>query len=93
MPVTIDATHAVQLPGADPLHKGRERLRAPRRRARSSRNCGSGFRRARRRIPEFHPDPANSTVLMCDGPSSALPLESAKDLLASLMAICAVVQR
>jgi 2-dehydro-3-deoxyphosphooctonate aldolase (KDO 8-P synthase) len=83
-PVTIDATHAVQLPGANPKSNG----------------ASTGGRRSG--VPilakaavaagadgvflEFHPDPEKA---LCDGPS-ALPLNSAHDLLKTLKAIHAV---
>lgn len=81
VPVTIDATHAVQLPGADPRTAG----------------ASTGGRRegvsiiAKAAIAagadgvflEFHPDPDKA---LCDGPS-ALPLDSAAGLLKTLKAI------
>ncbi|HEX5379485.1 MAG TPA: 3-deoxy-8-phosphooctulonate synthase [Phenylobacterium sp.] len=84
VPVTIDATHAVQLPGADPRTQG----------------ASTGGRRegvptiAKAAIAagadgvflEFHPNPDDA---LCDGPS-ALPLAGAGDLLRSLKAIHAV---
>ncbi|HKT53490.1 MAG TPA: 3-deoxy-8-phosphooctulonate synthase [Caulobacteraceae bacterium] len=80
-PVTIDATHAVQLPGADPRTQG----------------ASTGGRRggvaviAKAAVAagadgvflEFHPDPDRA---LCDGPS-CLPLEAAAPLLARLKAI------
>jgi 2-dehydro-3-deoxyphosphooctonate aldolase (KDO 8-P synthase) len=80
-PVTIDATHAVQLPGADPRTQG----------------ASTGGRRegvsiiAKAAIAagadgvflEFHPNPDDA---LCDGPS-ALPLDSAHDLLKTLKAL------
>jgi 2-dehydro-3-deoxyphosphooctonate aldolase (KDO 8-P synthase) len=80
-PVTIDATHAVQLPGADPRSDSRS----------------TGGRRegvpviARAAVAagadgvflEFHPDPDKA---LCDGPS-ALPLSAAAGLLKQLKAI------
>ena len=85
-PVTIDATHAVQLPGADPRTGG----------------ASTGGRRdgvaviARAAVAagangvflEFHPEPDKA---LCDGPS-CLPLGGARDLLASLKAVHAAVQ-
>ncbi|MDZ4375598.1 MAG: 3-deoxy-8-phosphooctulonate synthase [Phenylobacterium sp.] len=84
-PVTIDATHAVQLPGADPRTAG----------------ASTGGRRdgvaviARSAVAagadgvflEFHPDPDKA---LCDGPS-ALPLNAARPLLAQLKAVRAAV--
>ncbi|MDP1736720.1 MAG: 3-deoxy-8-phosphooctulonate synthase [Caulobacter sp.] len=86
VPVTIDATHAVQLPGADPRTAG----------------ASTGGRRegvpviARAAIAagadgvflEFHPDPDKA---LCDGPS-CLPLDGARELLATLKALHQVVQ-
>jgi 2-dehydro-3-deoxyphosphooctonate aldolase (KDO 8-P synthase) len=80
-PVTIDATHAVQLPGADP----------------KTNSASTGGRRsgvpviARAAVAagadgvflEFHPEPDKA---LCDGPS-CLPLDGAKDLLATLKAL------
>jgi 2-dehydro-3-deoxyphosphooctonate aldolase (KDO 8-P synthase) len=81
VPVTIDATHAVQLPGADPR----------------SNSVATGGRRegvpviARAAVAagadgvflEFHPDPEKA---LCDGPS-ALPLTAAAGLLKQLRAV------
>jgi 2-dehydro-3-deoxyphosphooctonate aldolase (KDO 8-P synthase) len=81
VPVTIDATHAVQLPGADPRTNG----------------GSTGGRRAGVPIIakaavaagadgvflEFHPDPDKA---LCDGPS-CLPLDGAAALLATLKAV------
>jgi 2-dehydro-3-deoxyphosphooctonate aldolase (KDO 8-P synthase) len=81
VPVTIDATHAVQLPGADPRTNG----------------GSTGGRRAGVPIIakaavaagadgvflEFHPDPDKA---LCDGPS-CLPLAGAADLLSTLKAV------
>lgn len=85
-PVTIDATHAVQLPGADPR----------------TNSASTGGRRegvpviAKAAVAagadgvflEFHPDPDNA---LCDAPS-CLPLSSASGLLKTLQAIHAVVR-
>jgi 2-dehydro-3-deoxyphosphooctonate aldolase (KDO 8-P synthase) len=85
VPVTIDATHAVQLPGADPR----------------SNSATTGGRRegvpviARAAVAagangvflEFHPDPDKA---LCDGPS-ALPLAAAAELLKQLKALHEVV--
>lgn len=81
VPVTMDATHAVQLPGADPRTAG----------------SSTGGRRAgvpviaRAAVAagadgvflEFHPEPDKA---LCDGPS-CLPLDSAEALLAGLAAL------
>lgn len=85
-PVTIDATHAVQLPGADPRTGG----------------ASTGGRRdgvaviARSAVAagadgvflEFHTDP---DAALCDAPS-CLPISGAKALLTQLKALHAVVQ-
>jgi len=86
-PVTIDATHAVQLPGADPRTAG----------------ASTGGRRegvamiAQAAVAvgadgvflEFHPEPDKA---LCDGPS-CLPLDGARDLLARVKAIHAAVRQ
>ncbi|MDP6222628.1 MAG: 3-deoxy-8-phosphooctulonate synthase [Candidatus Micropelagos thuwalensis] len=78
VPVTMDATHAVQLPGADPRTKG----------------ASTGGRRegvpvlakaavaagANGVFLEFHPEPDSA---LCDAPS-CLPLGGARDLLSQL---------
>jgi 2-dehydro-3-deoxyphosphooctonate aldolase (KDO 8-P synthase) len=85
VPVTIDATHAVQLPGANPMTNG----------------ASAGGRRegvpiiamaavaagADGVFLEFHPEPDKA---LCDGPS-CLPLDAAGPLLAKLKAIHAAV--
>lgn len=85
-PVTIDATHAVQLPGADPRTGG----------------ASTGGRRdgvsviAKSAVAagadgvflEFHPDPDKA---LCD-PLSCLPLDGAAALLATLKAVHAAVR-
>ena len=84
-PVTIDATHAVQLPGADPRTGG----------------ASTGGRRdgvsviAKAAVAagadgvflEFHPEPDKA---LCD-PLSCLPLDGAADLLKTLKALHAAV--
>jgi 2-dehydro-3-deoxyphosphooctonate aldolase (KDO 8-P synthase) len=90
VPVTMDATHAVQLPGADP---------------RTSNNSGGSASTGGRRdgvsvlaksaiaagangvFLEFHPRPDEA---LCDAPS-CLPLSDAKELLTTLRDIHAVV--
>jgi 2-dehydro-3-deoxyphosphooctonate aldolase (KDO 8-P synthase) len=86
VPVTIDATHAVQLPGANPFTNG----------------ASAGGRRdgvpiiARAAVAagadgvflEFHPDPERA---LCDGPS-CLPLGDAAGLLRTLKAVHASVR-
>ncbi len=85
-PVTIDATHAVQLPGANPKSNG----------------ASTGGRRegvpiiAKAAVAagadgvflEFHHDPDRA---LCDGPS-CLPLSQAEPLLRTLAAVRAAVQ-
>ncbi|MBI1212240.1 MAG: 3-deoxy-8-phosphooctulonate synthase [Alphaproteobacteria bacterium] len=87
VPVTIDATHAVQLPGADPRTSG----------------ASTGGRRdgvpiiAKAAVAagadgvflEFHPEPDRA---LCDGPS-CLPLDSARGLLSTLKALHEAVRR
>jgi 2-dehydro-3-deoxyphosphooctonate aldolase (KDO 8-P synthase) len=86
VPVSIDATHAVQLPGADPRTAG----------------ASTGGRRegvsviARAAVAagadavflEFHPDPDKA---LCDGPS-ALPTTAAAGLLKTLKALHEIVR-
>lgn len=85
-PVTIDATHAVQLPGADPRTSGastggrREGVSIIAQAAIASGADGVFL--------EFHTDPDNAK---CDGPS-CLPLTSARPLLARLKSLHEVVQ-
>ncbi|WP_394762783.1 3-deoxy-8-phosphooctulonate synthase [Phenylobacterium sp.] len=85
-PVTIDATHAVQLPGADPRSNsastGGRRSGVPLL-AKSAVAAG-----ANGVFMEFHPDPDKA---LCDGPS-CLPLAGAHELLATLKAVHAAVQ-
>lgn len=87
VPVTIDATHAVQLPGADPRTSG----------------GSTGGRRdgvpiiAKSAVAagadgvflEFHPEPDKA---LCDGPS-CLPLDDAEGLLKALKTIRETVSR
>jgi 2-dehydro-3-deoxyphosphooctonate aldolase (KDO 8-P synthase) len=86
VPVTIDATHAVQLPGADPrtnsVATGGRREGVPVI-ARSAVAAGADGV-----FLEFHPDPDRA---LCDGPS-ALPLTDAGGLLTQLKAIHAAVR-
>ncbi|MEC8132882.1 MAG: 3-deoxy-8-phosphooctulonate synthase, partial [Pseudomonadota bacterium] len=86
VPVTIDATHAVQLPGADPRTAG----------------ASTGGRRdgvpvlAKAAVAagadgvflEFHPRPDEA---LCDAPS-CLPLDAARALLGTLKGLHAIVQ-
>ena len=86
VPVTIDATHAVQLPGADPRTNGgstggrREGVAVIARAAVAAGADGVFL--------EFHPEPDKA---LCDGPS-CLPLASAAALLAGLKAVHAAVR-
>jgi 2-dehydro-3-deoxyphosphooctonate aldolase (KDO 8-P synthase) len=85
-PVTIDATHAVQLPGADPrtnsASTGGRRYGVPLLAKAAVAAGADGV------FLEFHPDPEKA---LCDGPS-CLPLDGARDLLATLKAVHAAVQ-
>jgi len=80
-PVTIDATHAVQLPGANPLTNGASaggrREGVPVIAAAAVAAGADGV------FLEFHPDPERA---LCDGPS-CLPLASAGALLRTLRAV------
>ncbi|MBP6012083.1 MAG: 3-deoxy-8-phosphooctulonate synthase [Alphaproteobacteria bacterium] len=81
VPVTIDATHAVQLPGADPRTNGgstggrREGVPIIAKAAIAAGADGVFL--------EFHPEPDKA---LCDGPS-CLPLDGAEKLLATLKAV------
>ena len=81
VPVTIDATHAVQLPGADPRTNGgstggrREGVPIIAKAAIAAGADGVFL--------EFHPEPDKA---LCDGPS-CLPLDSAVGLLTTLKAV------
>ncbi|MFM9862695.1 MAG: 3-deoxy-8-phosphooctulonate synthase [Micropepsaceae bacterium] len=81
VPVTVDATHAVQLPGADPRTNGgstggrREGVPIIAKAAVAAGADGIFL--------EFHPDPDKA---LCDGPS-CLPLSGAAKLLATLKAV------
>ena len=81
VPVTIDATHAVQLPGADPrgnsVATGGRREGVPVIAKAAVASGADGV------FLEFHPDPDRA---LCDGPS-ALPVSDAAGLLATLKAI------
>jgi 2-dehydro-3-deoxyphosphooctonate aldolase (KDO 8-P synthase) len=80
-PVTIDATHAVQLPGANPqtngMSAGGRREGVPVIAAAAVAAGADGV------FLEFHPNPERA---LCDGPS-CLPLSAAGGLLARLKAI------
>jgi 2-dehydro-3-deoxyphosphooctonate aldolase (KDO 8-P synthase) len=85
VPVTIDATHAVQLPGADPrtnsASTGGRRSGVPVIAKAAVAAGADGV------FLEFHPEPDKA---LCDGPS-CLPLNGARGLLATLKAIRATV--
>jgi 2-dehydro-3-deoxyphosphooctonate aldolase (KDO 8-P synthase) len=86
VPVTIDATHAVQLPGADPRTAGgstggrREGVPIIAKAAVAAGADGVFL--------EFHPEPDKA---LCDGPS-CLPLSDAAGLLKTLKALHAAVR-
>jgi 2-dehydro-3-deoxyphosphooctonate aldolase (KDO 8-P synthase) len=86
VPVTIDATHAVQLPGADPRTSGgstggrREGVPIIAKAAVAAGADGVFL--------EFHPDPDKA---LCDGPS-CLPLTAAHGLLKTLKTIHEAIQ-
>jgi len=85
-PVTIDATHAVQLPGADPRSNsastGGRRFGVPVLAKAAVAAGADGV------FLEFHPEPDKA---LCDGPS-CLPLAGAAELLKTLKAVHAAVQ-
>ncbi|MDZ4382866.1 MAG: 3-deoxy-8-phosphooctulonate synthase [Parvibaculum sp.] len=80
-PVTIDATHAVQLPGADPRTQGAST--GGRREGVSVIAKAAVAAGANGVFLEFHPEPDKA---LCDGPS-CLPLDGAAKLFASLKSI------
>lgn len=86
VPVTIDATHSVQLPGANPLTNGtsaggrREGVPIIAKAAVAAGADGVFL--------EFHPNPERA---LCDGPS-CLPLSAAAGLLKTLKAVHAAVR-
>lgn len=84
-PVTIDATHAVQLPGADPRTAGAST--GGRREGVSIIAKSAVAAGADGVFLEFHTDPDKA---LCDGPS-CLPLEAAAPLLTELKAIHEIV--
>ena len=81
VPVTIDATHAVQLPGADPRTSGAST--GGRREGVSVIAKAAVAAGADGVFLEFHPEPDKA---LCDGPS-CLPLDGAAELLATLKAV------
>lgn len=84
-PVTIDATHAVQLPGADPRTAGAST--GGRREGVGTIAKAAVAAGADGVFLEFHTDPDKA---LCDGPS-CLPLDAARSLLTDLKAIHAIV--
>jgi 2-dehydro-3-deoxyphosphooctonate aldolase (KDO 8-P synthase) len=86
VPVTIDATHAVQLPGADPRTNGgstggrREGVPVIAKAAVAAGADGVFL--------EFHPKPDKA---LCDGPS-CLPLDAAASLLSTLKLVHQIVR-
>jgi 2-dehydro-3-deoxyphosphooctonate aldolase (KDO 8-P synthase) len=86
VPVTIDATHSVQLPGADPrsggMSTGGRRDGVPTIAKAAVAAGADGV------FLEFHPEPEKA---LCDGPS-CLPLEVAADLIGTLKAIHAAAR-
>jgi 2-dehydro-3-deoxyphosphooctonate aldolase (KDO 8-P synthase) len=80
-PVTIDATHAVQLPGADPRTQGAST--GGRREGVSVLAKAAIAAGADGVFLEFHPEPDKA---LCDGPS-CLKLEWAEPLLKTLKAV------
>lgn len=84
-PVTIDATHAVQLPGADPRTAGAST--GGRREGVSTIAKSAVAAGANGVFLEFHTDPDKA---LCDGPS-CLPLTAAEPLLKELKAIHEIV--
>ena len=85
VPVTIDATHAVQLPGADPRTKGGST--GGRREGVPVIAMAAVAAGADGVFLEFHPEPDKA---LCDAPS-CLPLDTAGALLAKLKAIRSAV--
>ncbi len=81
VPVTIDATHAVQLPGADPRTQGGST--GGRREGVSTIAKSAIAAGADGVFLEFHTDPDKA---LCDGPS-CLPLSGARALLTTLKAV------
>ena len=86
-PVTIDATHAVQLPGAGKGNAGEGSATGGRREGVEILAAAAVASGADGVFLEFHPDPAKAK---CDGPS-CLPLSEAGRLLKKLEAVRAAV--
>ena len=87
-PVTIDATHAVQLPGAGKGNGGDNTATGGRRNGVETLALASVASGADGVFLEFHPDPDRAK---CDGPS-AWPLMGAAKLLARIEGVRAAVQ-
>lgn len=87
-PVTIDATHAVQLPGAGKGLGGENTATGGRRDGVETLALAAVASGADGVFLEFHPDPAKAK---CDGPS-CLPLAQAGALLKKLEAVRAAIQ-
>jgi 2-dehydro-3-deoxyphosphooctonate aldolase (KDO 8-P synthase) len=86
VPVTFDATHAVQLPGAGKGNGGENTATGGRREGVGILAAAAVAAGAHGIFLEFHPDPAKAK---CDGPS-CLPLSEAESLLKKLIAISVV---
>lgn len=87
-PVSIDATHSVQLPGADKGQGGDNTATGGRREGVEIIALASVASGADGVFLEFHPDPAKAR---CDGPS-CLPLSGAGALLKKLEAVRAAIR-
>lgn len=87
-PVSIDATHAVQLPGAGKGEGGANTATGGRREGVETVALAAVASGADGVFLEFHPDPAKAR---CDGPS-CLPLSAASSLVKKLEAVRAAIQ-
>jgi 2-dehydro-3-deoxyphosphooctonate aldolase (KDO 8-P synthase) len=87
-PVSIDATHAVQLPGAGKGNGGENTATGGRREGVVTIALAAVASGADGVFLEFHPDPAKAK---CDGPS-CLPLARAESLFKKLEAVHAAIQ-
>ena len=87
-PVSIDATHAVQLPGAGKGEGGANTATGGRREGVETIALAAVASGADGVFLEFHPDPAKAR---CDGPS-CLPLSAASKLVKKLEAVRAAIQ-
>ena len=87
-PVTIDATHAVQLPGAGKGNGGENTATGGRRAGVETIALAAVASGANGVFLEFHPDPDRAK---CDGPS-AWPLSGAEKLLKKLEAVRGALQ-